>query len=206
MAISFDSGSQTTSTFQTSWTHTCDASATFLFVALNLFSGTPAVTYNSVPMTAGPSTGTLKTFYLFNPASGANTVSVTGGSPTDSVAASYIGTSTSALDASGTTTQSGAAGSHTASITTTVDNCWAVMAFALDTTSTLNAGTATTQRAWANQARAIAIFDSDTPKTPAGSVTLALTVGSAGSSGRWAKISIAPEVSTSSNSGFLAIL
>lgn len=206
MAISFDSGSQTTVAFQTSWTHTCDASATFLFVALNLFSGTPAVTYNGVPMTAGPSTGVLKTFYLFNPASGANTVSVTGGAPIDSVSASYIGTSTSALDASGTTTQSGAAGSHTASITTTVDNCWVIMAYRIDTTTTLNAGTGTVQRAYANTTRAIAIFDANGPKTPAGSVTLECTVGSAGSSSAWGRISIAPGASASSNSGFLAIL
>lgn len=204
MAISFDSGSQTTSIFQTSWTHTCDASATFLFVALNLFSGTPTVTYNSVPMTLGPSVGTIKTFYLFNPSSGANTVAISGGSSTDSVSASYTGTNTSALDASGTTTQSGAAGSHTASITTTVDNCWVIMAYAIDTVSTLNAGAGTVQRAFATQARSIAIFDNNSAKTPAGSVTLEAIVGSAGSSSRWAKLSIAPAASASSNSNFLA--
>ena len=205
MAIAFSAAANTTVVNQASWTHVCGSSDTLLVVACNVFSGTPTVTYNGVSMTLGPNTGAIRSFYLFNPSPGSNTVAISGGTCTDSVSASYTGTAVSGLDASATTSEGGGAGSHTSSITTIADNCWPIMAFALDTTSTLAAGAATTQRAWANQARAIAIFDSATPKTPAGSVTLALTVGSAGSAGRWAKMSIAPAADVNAN-GFFAVM
>lgn len=204
MAIAFSAAANTTSALQASWTHTCGSSDTFLFVALHVFSGTPTVTYNGVSMTLGPTTGQIRTFYLFSPSAGANTVAISGGTSTDSVSASYTGTVTSALDATGTDAQGGGTGSHTASLTTIADNCWVIMAYTLDAPSTLNAGAGTVQRAFASQSRSIAIFDNNSAKTPAGSVTLEATVGSAGSGSRWGKLSIAP--AASNNSNFLMLL
>ena len=162
-------------------------------------------TYNGVSMTAGPASGNVTSFYIFNPATGSNTVSTNGGATRDAVAVSYSGTDTSALDGSGTTSDNGNSGAHTASITTSADNCWAVFGYGVDTATTLTAGTATTKRVGSDTVRSIGAFDNGGPKTPAGSVTLEASIGAAGSASRWLRYSIKP-AAASSNSNFLALL
>lgn len=142
MAIAFDTytssgGSGSTSSF--SFSHTCSGSDRILFVtysAADTGNANPSttVTYNGVSMTSlvnyrpgGASNPVrIRVFYLLNPASGSNTVSVTLGSGwtffSNCAAASYTGVDqTTGVEASQTVETSGSA-TATISVTTLTNN------------------------------------------------------------------------------------
>lgn len=155
--------------------HTCTGSNLILFVSVFCLanSTTTSVTYNGVSMTQ---IGTQNTtgdgyavfiFYLINPATGSNSVSITTSSGTTTgVAHSYTGAKQSAQpDANGTTTAT-AATSITGTLTTIADNCWMVLAASNEIVA-LAAGTGSTELAL--PITSTGVFDSNAAITPAGS-------------------------------------
>lgn len=185
MAIAYDavaSGSSASASNVT-WSHTCTGTQRFLYVFVFAGAGTPTVTYNGVSMTQrdGPLNSGYS-FYLANPASGANTVSISAGSSLlGGVSLSYTGVDqVTPVDASNFNSANTTAASL--SITSTVDNCWFVCGGTTPSTSA-TAGANTTLRS--NPAFAggtpVAMHteDSNGPRTPAGALTLNLNTSNA---------------------------
>lgn len=166
------------------WSHTCTGTDRFLvvFVMCSSSKSISSVTYNGVAMTAHPSSGggqRIIPYVLANPASGANNIVVTMTSTTYiyPVASSYTGVDqTNPVDTSNQTSQS--ASSTTSNFTTTVDNCWAVMAARQASTGNTSASTGSTLRE-AN-AGFTQLYDTNTVLTPAGSHSMAITHSGAG--------------------------
>lgn len=194
MAIAYDAQSSGTGSANPwTWSHTCSGTERFLVVAITSsgIAGT-AVTYNGVSMTllATVGIGVTKFFYLSNPASGTNTISVSGSSSgQQGCAVSYTGVDPTGNPSVTSLTDSGAATTTiTNSINTTVDNSWVIGMGEYENINlvSLVASTGATQRV--NLASdfgtgyAIGIFDSNGPKTPAGSYSMTLNVS--GLSGR----------------------
>src|SRR3990167_4966147 len=130
MAIAFDT---TTTSATSSWSHTCSGSDRILIVTLRCAdNAATAVTYNSVAMTKinevalGGGVAATQLWLLMNPASGANTVSVTITGGVSSISASYTGVlQTGQPDAQNTnTTTSGT--SLAVTVTTIADNDWLI--------------------------------------------------------------------------------
>jgi len=144
MAIAHDVDSQSApfgSTNTVSWTHTCTGANGFLEVSIVVNNGDGAghptgVTYNGVSMTAGNSITasglliSLYQYYLFGPATGANTVTVTfnngiGGNYALAAASSYTGVNQSGLDSAGGTAQTaGSVSTVSVNVTTVHANAW----------------------------------------------------------------------------------
>lgn len=147
-------------------------------------AGTLSATYNGtsatqIATTAADAGVTIYAFGLIAPTSGSNNVVVTASTTATIVShsASYTGTNQTTLsDNSGTQTGSGA---FTHSLSSVADNCWHVL-YCRNGVSNMTAGTATTARSATDDNM---IFDSNSAKTPAGSVTLAVNsvTGSYGS-------------------------
>jgi hypothetical protein len=116
-----------------SWSHACSGSNRILVVGVSGAAADPSATYNGVSMTKLAShvqaaQGAWNAlFYLINPASGSNTVSITwggSGSPSAGAAVSLTGAKQSGQpDASGTQY---ATGNPSKAVTSVADHCWFV--------------------------------------------------------------------------------
>ena len=189
MAIAFDAGSAADGATGTSQTlsHTVTGSDTILWVGgfSNNSSIPSGATFNGTTMTGSVSqlnnspngNESLQLFYLPAAATGTHNIVVTWSSsnPNPSVSgASFTGATQSAVT-EGTNIQNGTATSVTCSITTSADNCMAVMYVRPNATAA--AGTNSTV---INATTPIArMFYSTTAKTPAGSMSMQSTFSSA---------------------------
>lgn len=191
MAIAFDAKTGFTysgSTVTQTYSHTCSGSDRILFVGVSIRNTRTitSVTYNGVAMTQSGSSigvGTVVDylFYLVNPATGTNTVSITQ-SAADTITScsiSYTGASQTgqpdATSTGGPTTTT----SYSQSVTSVADNCFAVLYGNAASGAALIAGSNTTIR---NQPEVLFtgafLIDSTAAKTPAGTFTLAVTSSS----------------------------
>lgn len=202
-AIAIDAvstGGQTTTETTLSWAHTITGTDTILTVGLTEEGADDitGITYNSVALTlgkkgtGGTGYGRPELWYLINPTTGANTVTITRTGTTGrltGVAASYTGAKQSGQpDATGSNNVTTATSMAT-SVTTVADNSWTIMM--TDTSAAGEAaGAGTTLRQAGSDASDL--WDSNAAITPAGSTSLNITMtsGNAGS----AMISIAPAV------------
>ena len=195
MAIALDavSNGTATTTSPLTWSHTCTGSDLILVVGVNIYSaGTPncsGVTYNGVSLTLIGSKrtyfselGQISLWYLLNPVTGANTVSVsfTGTvANCDAGAVSYTGVAQSGQpDAvAGATTQTSANPSVT--VTTVADNCWVVGLLG----NTSGPSTANLTERYTPNASGFegSYQDTNAPKTPAGGQAIGWTDAAPGS-------------------------
>ena len=163
------------------WSHTCAAGA-YLTVMIETGNGdfVSGVTYNGVAMTQGVkramTVGEAYVYYLANPSSGANDISVSLSSSESAfmgMGTSFTGVNQGAPEATGT-------GSSTStglvSVTTVTDNDWLVGIFVTEAGSALTVGANTTQRK-GNTGTAISV-DTNAAQTPAGAKTMTATNGS----------------------------
>lgn len=215
MTIGFDAVSTATETLSSSktWSHTTTGSNTILFVGgwiRGNGNNCTGVTYNGVAMTQIQTNVVSSTvyydkgflFYLINPATGANNVVATFNSAdyNNGISVSYTGVKQTGQP-DNSNTQTTTATSTTDTITTVADNCWTVLLCS----SSNSSGTASTGSTFRGGSSNANIFDSNAPKTPAGSTSMSLTsMDSSGSAHIMA--SFAPFISASSNSRFFMFL
>jgi len=177
MPIAYDAtslGSGNTGTLTVS--HTCSGSDRILFVHCGKdHTAISGITYAGVSLTkvvtAGSGGECSSMWMLVNPASGANNI-VVSFTPTPAVymaAASYTGAKQTGQPEQSTGAQ--VSGNLSLSITTAIDNCWAVIG-SKDQAIGVTAGAGTTMRS----SNISSIADGNSPKTPAGSYTLVLNV------------------------------
>lgn len=195
MAVAYDTVSAggftaaTTSPVLT-FSHTCTGTNLVLIAIPNSGSATvgddniSGVTYNGVAMTRFEykdvitNCGSLYAYYLINPATGAHDVVMTGVTRGANYriygrAVSYTGVDqTSPIDAHTNNSQL-ATNTFNTSLSSVNDNCWHVEA-SISANNTQSAGTGTTQRG-DSSASGIGVYDANSAKTPAGSVTLQQT-------------------------------
>lgn len=181
MAIAFDSSSFGNSNSATSITfsHTCSGLNRILFVGVSTVSARTisSVTYNGIAMTNINRSGgsqVVALYYLIGPATGTNNIVVTIDSTSfiyaDSV--SYTGVAQSGQpDAQNTSASTNT--TRTTSVTTVADNCWAVLIARGVSDGDTNAGTGSTERVASTGY--IQMYDSNGPKTPAGSYSMSTT-------------------------------
>lgn len=166
-------GGNATNTFS----HTISGSDTILFVAVSNENGgaMTGVTYNGVAMTEiGTGQGTLHLYYLINPTAGANNVVATRATTTNDFhawALSYTGAKQSAQPDAHSK-----ASSLTGTVTTVADNSWGIMVARADNAG-LAPSTNSTERSTPDGYDAWGVFDSNAPKTPAGSFSMVCTGG-----------------------------
>lgn len=216
MAIAFNatsSGSGNTNPW--SFNHTCSSlSGRFLFVATSASSGAgpTGVTYNGSAMTlvATVGAGSTRFWYLANPSSGTNSLSFAGATTNmQAVAASYTGSSgTGNPEATTNTDTASPATTVTNSVTTLTDNSWVIgLGCYSSFANNLVAGAGATERikqASGPDGEAIGIFDSNSPKTPAGSYSM--TLNASAGSGRMVLYNFALKIETVGNSSILMAL
>lgn len=207
MAIAFDTSTSYFSNSGTShsWSHTTSGTDRILWVNVMNSSGVSisSVTYNGVGMTNAVNSGASQRntlFYLVNPASGSNTVTVTLASSSYCYtnSASYTGAEQSGQP-DATNGQNSSTATLTTSVTTTDDNCWTVLGARQASTGNTSAGTGTTQRE--AHAGYTQFYDSNAAITPAGSTSLQTTQSASGTTGHaMASFSPAPEAAATENS------
>ena len=157
MAIAYDSATnaqiQNPGTSLT-FSHTCTGTDRILFVySFARNDVTTGVTYNGVSMTQTGATITSGTdrfqlWYLINPASGTNSVVITGGASTSLVigcSQSYTGADQS-TQPDAVTTNVAVSTALTTSLTTITDNAWDILFARAIGNGITSAGTGTTQR------------------------------------------------------------
>lgn len=217
MAISYDAAVGPTKVAggvaTASHSHTCTGSNRIIFIGITDQSGVPsnltAVTYNGVSATLidqidnSIGDGQTYLYYLIAPASGSNTVSVTRSTTTNSLiiySASYAGAKQSGVpDASATGASSGGT---TQAVTTILDNCWSVCCW-YSRGDTSSAGASTTLRtSGTNQG---GMFDANSAKTPAGTVTLAISQSGSEANSR-VMASFPPFIASTVNANFLMFM
>lgn len=137
-----------------------------------------SVTHNSVAMTqvnkAAKGTTYIYTYRLANPDVGVNTITVTRSSSTGQlygVATSYFNVSQTGFIETSSTGNSTASTSVSGTVTTTADNCWGHTVAFCDNGGA-SAGTNSVQRILTFPGDALLVCDTNTPKTPAGSLTM----------------------------------
>ena len=178
MSIAYDNASHSgfLNTTSNDLTHVTAGSnrglAVFVYASTNNITG---ATYNGVSMTAvqnllmtgGAAGQYLYEYYLANPATGSNTVTVSSSSGMGGYisAVSYTGTKQTGQPDASNTGGSASTTSLTTSVTTVDDNCWLV-GYAYHN-GTVVAGTDTTLRG--GSLNVLQAFDSNAAKTPAGS-------------------------------------
>lgn len=181
MAITFDaSSSGSFGSSPDTWTHTCSGSDRILFVAVFSQGTISGATYNGVTMTSlgtygyTSPTGNGELFMLVNPATGANTVSVSSSGNLIGVAASYNGAKqTGQPDATiNTQTTGGSTGTTlTSTVSITAPGSWLVTGTVCEGLA-LTAGSGAFLRQTGSNV-AVAIFDSNTaPGTGSQSMTI----------------------------------
>jgi hypothetical protein len=187
IAIAFDNASILSTATSTSLTYsfTVGSSGTnrMLFVGVRVTStATPTVTYAGASMTLvksatfnfGADVNYL--FALVAPATGANNVVVTVGTSSGLVssAVSYTGVfQSTTMDNSTSNNTTGS--TATVTLTTIANNCWTVAFTGASNSSTITAGAGSTLRS--NTGQVAAMFDSNGPKTPAGSTSMTVNIG-----------------------------
>lgn len=208
MAIAFDAaanGNFVNPGTNTTWSHTCTGSNGILIVGAELVAnGNMTCTYNGVSMTRLTQTwdATLgfaaALFYLLNPATGTNTVSLS--SDTSALlkggSASYNGVAQSGQpDASTALAKQTDSGTNTTSVsvTTVADNCWVIGQFQ-SSSGYSSDGSGTKSRTTLRTVLA----DANAAKHPAGSVTLNIVWADANASMNGA-MSIAPALPANAN-------
>lgn len=173
MAIAFDAAAAegVSPGSSLTYSHTCTGSNLLLFVGI--WQSTDgdhitAVTYNSVSMTrilrqAGAvGGGSVYLYFLINPSTGSNSVSITADTSAliSAASSSYTG-----AKQSGQPDSSSSSNVHSTSdteTTTVVDtNCWLVMFGTDQSGGTISAGTGTTKRAGKDGGYSGGIFDSN---------------------------------------------
>jgi len=174
------------------WNHTVTGSNPLLTVCFQTQNGytATAVTYNSVAMTKLYDDSTVNggfghkyMYYLLNPSTGTNQVSITlSGSSgyTYAVSASYTGVDTTTQPDATTTITSNTGTSITHAVTTVADNSMPINCVFQDNTTngTMTAGAGTTLRGSGASGKYSYVYDSGTPKTPAGSASLVANTSS----------------------------
>lgn len=183
MAIAFNAGSGANGSAGTTQTlsHTCTGSNLILWVSVfsNNSHTITGVTYNGVSMTSAISVNSSGNewedlYYLINPATGANNIvaSFSTSCPNPSVSgASFTGAKQSGQP-DGTTSGTGNAASATGSITTVADNCMAVFMMRCQG-GLVSASTNATK---VNGQLLGELFYSTAAKTPAGTLSIAVTM------------------------------
>lgn len=137
MAIAFDSsslGPNPPAGAPQTWSHTCSGSDRLLVVgAISLNDTVTGVTYNGVSMTfigktsyPGSARQGVAMYYLLNPASGTNTISVNGSGNVSGFATSYTGVQQSSQPDSSATFNPSNATSITMTTTVVASGCWLV--------------------------------------------------------------------------------
>lgn len=165
-----------------------------LIVAVNGTNRASAVSYAGVAMTLAGSiahvtTGrTIDVWYLFNPATGVNNITFTGGTSQIQIGLSYYGGRQSAFPDASHSTADVAGATHSETVTTLADNDWLV-AFTDTDDGNSTAGANTTLRT-ASTTYAFEAFDSNGAKTPPGNQTLNFATGG-GAGVNWASIIVA---------------
>lgn len=167
------------------WSHTNNGN--FLFVVVRSDASTvTGVTYGGVAMTPLDdilvnSTWHYPTYYLVNPPTGANNISVTTAAANIAASAvSYSGVRTSSPINIKTN------GNPPLSVTTTVDNDWSIFFCADRTGVSPGASTNTTVLSQPGAGASMTLFDSNGVIHPAGSYTQSCTVGSPNNSAMYA--------------------
>jgi len=149
-------------------------------------TGISGITYAGVAMTKltthrVSTDRSFDVYYLVNPASGSNNVVISRGvsGVIASGFVSYSGVNQSApIPTSTTSTDTNSNTSYSGSITTTVDNSWAIVGIRDASGATITAGSGLTVRV-TNTSNGIHLGDSDGPISPAGSHTFNATWNSA---------------------------
>jgi hypothetical protein len=206
MAIAFDSSAKgTLGASPVSHSHTCTGSDRILFVAAWGDAGNPtAVTYNGVSMTKIadiPANGDAyrgNLWYLVNPATGANNVTVTGaGLNVYGMSASFTGASQTGVPDASATESNLSTTSATIDVTTIADNCWTILC----TTGT-GVPTGMTNGTERQSANTNHLGDSNGAKTPAGATSITSTFGA--SANAYSVIaSFAPSVASTTTSSLM---
>lgn len=216
MAIAFDTATSSQGDPVTSLTfaHTCTGSNRILFVSSATVGGDfcTSVAYAGVALTKIgasvqlPSTTTyVQMWYLIAPATGANNVVTSYSSATNAYAdaASYTGANQSGQPDASTTNTNAASTSITTALVSVADNCWHVYS-GFTNGGGQAAGTGSTLRV--NNNNAIGFYDSNSAKTPPGSVSMTINCNS-GTNGvvmaSFSPVSVAPPVSVSGNGSLL---
>lgn len=231
-AIALDTtttGAQTTAS-PISWSHTVTGSNPFIAMGFGLRGSTnPTITgctYNSVTATkaradisSGTVSGAAETSVWFkgNPSTGANSVSATftgvGTNGATGGAVSYSGAqSTNTADAVGGTNFT-AVGAKSFNVTTVANNCWVFSVAVVAGGTTPNYTTPTQTSRWSithfGNANSFVGQDTNTPKTPAGSVSSGWTAAGTSSSnycGCLTGASFAPASVLSTNSNMFLVM
>lgn len=201
MAIAFDSSTNSgakTNVSSFSWNHVCTGNNLLLVVGINSYTAlandrtVSSVTYNGVLMTQidtirNDFTGNRATlFYLINPSTGSNTISVTMADTTENVlggAISYTGVKQSGQP-DAYNTGKGNSTPASVSVTTNADNCWVV--------STISSGGTTIAGGQTERWNVVLATgrgggsDTNGPKTPAGSQEMTWTI--TGGAQYWAEV------------------
>lgn len=188
MAIAYDNASHSAFLNGTSnnLSHTTSGSdrllCVYVYATTNNITG---ASYNGVSMTqvdnqlmTGAAAGQyIYMYFLLNPASGANNVTVTSSSGMAGYisAVSYTGVAQSGQPDASNKQATSPTTSLTTSVTTTADNCW-LMGYAY-MGNTMSAGTGTTLRG-GSVAGILQAMDSNSATTPAGSDSLITTQAS----------------------------
>lgn len=189
MAIAFDAatdGGLFLATSSATYSHTCTGSNRILFVFVNITSPSTTisgVTYNTVALThitdsvGSPGTNALSSWYLVAPATGANNivVSLTGSNNLAVMSSSYTGAKQSAQPDNSTTNEGTGVSSLTTSLITVADNSWTVLSVAQNLGQP-SAGTGSTQRL-SSATTDNGLYDSNAAITPAGSTSMAVSLG-----------------------------
>lgn len=160
------------------WTHTCTGSDLAIFESSFSFGSGSTASYNSVALTnlggyqynGTPRYGKLN--YLLNPATGANTMSITPSGDGIGVSVSYSGVKqTGQPDAAINTQTSNSASSLTATVTVTASGSWLMMGTICEGAA-LTAGSGATLRKEGSNV-AVSFFDSNgAPGTGSQSMTV----------------------------------
>ena len=193
MSIAFDAVTNFTFNFTITtmtYSHTCTGSNRILWVGASIRPArtiaTGGVTYNGVAMTqsgAFITTGTIRhyLFFLINPASGSNTVSITqsAADTMTSCSISYTGARQSsqpdATNEGGPTTTT----AYSQAVTSVANNSFAVLYGGAQNATGLTAGTnVTIRRVPETDFTGAFLLESTAAQTPAGTFTLAVTSAS----------------------------
>ena len=185
-SIAFDAAGTLNYGGTLTFTHVCAGAATILWVYVRADLAVTSVTYNAVPMTLGIanlSFGNYYLFYLVNPTSGSHTIQINGPANASAGSVSYTGATTVGVpDATGSNTS--ASNTLATTLTTVLDNTWAVYGAADLSGTNPTAGTNCTTRSAPGAGASMTFFDSGVAITPPGpfTMTAGITVATNGSS------------------------
>ena len=214
MSIAFDSvSSLDATTTSLSYSHTCTGLNRVLIIFVKVFDTTDrvtAVTYNGVSATLIDSRQDANSrwsyaYRLVAPATGANNVvvSLSASVGVAAISQSYTGCSAIGVPDSFTTTVASAAG-VSMTTTTVADNAWLVSFYGGGRSLSAVSG-GVERRYHGGVGDQLYSYDSNAPKTPAGSISITATQASSPSTYVTFSISLAPAPATA-NSAFFAFL